>query len=157
MDRLAALAPALRAAARRHGTPLYVTDGAALDAAAEAVRAAFPDPWLRAYSLKANDVPAIVARVTALGFDANVVSRGEWALAPGPACPNAASRSKASARATPTCGRPSAPRPTASRSAGWRSNRPDEAAALARASAARRPARDRGTARSTSSSGSTRR
>jgi len=81
VDRLAALAPALRAAARRHGTPLYVTDGAALDAAAEAVRAAFPDPWLRAYSLKANDLPALVARLAARGFGANVVSRGEWELA----------------------------------------------------------------------------
>ena len=81
MDRLAALGPALRSAARRHGTPLYVTDGAALDAAAEAVRAAFPDPWLRAYSLKANDLPALVGRLAAHGFGANVVSRGEWALA----------------------------------------------------------------------------
>jgi len=81
MDRLAALGPALRAAARRYGTPLYVTDGAALDAAADAVRAAFPDPWLRAYSLKANDLPALVARMAARGFGANVVSRGEWALA----------------------------------------------------------------------------
>ena len=76
-----ALAQALRAAARRHGTPLYVTDAAALDAAAEAVRAAFPDPWLRSYSLKANDLPALVARIATHGFGANVVSRGEWALA----------------------------------------------------------------------------
>jgi diaminopimelate decarboxylase len=80
-DHLPALAPALRAAARRHGTPLYVTDAAALDAAAEAVRAAFPDPWLRAYSLKANDLPALVARLATRGFGANVVSRGEWDLA----------------------------------------------------------------------------
>ncbi len=80
-DRLPALAPALRAAAQRHGTPLYVTDGAALDAAAEVVRAAFPDPWLRSYSLKANDLPALVARIAGHGFGANVVSRGEWALA----------------------------------------------------------------------------
>jgi diaminopimelate decarboxylase len=45
------------------------------------VREAFPDPWLRAFSVKANDVAAIVARLAALGFDANVVSRGEWAVA----------------------------------------------------------------------------
>ena len=89
-DRLPALAPALRAAARRFGTPLYVTDGATLDAAADAVRAAFPDPWLRAYSLKANDLPAIVARLAARGFGANVVSGGEWALARGAGVPNAA-------------------------------------------------------------------
>ncbi len=89
-DRLAALAPALRAAARRHGTPLYVTDGAALDAAADDVRAAFPDPWLRSYSLKANDLPALVARLATRGFGANVVSRGEWGLARRAGIPNAA-------------------------------------------------------------------
>jgi diaminopimelate decarboxylase len=89
-DRLAELAPALRAAARLHGTPLYVTDGPALDAAAEAVRAAFPDPWLRSYSLKANDLPALVARIASHGFGANVVSRGEWALAGRAGIPNAA-------------------------------------------------------------------
>ena len=83
-------APALRAAARRFGTPLYLTDGPALDAAAAAFRAAFPDPWLRAYSLKANDLPAIVARLAAGGFGANVVSRGEWALARRAGLPNAA-------------------------------------------------------------------
>jgi len=89
-DRLRALAPALRAAARRYGTPLYVTDGAALETAADAVRAAFPDPWLRAYSLKANDLPALVARLAARGFGANVVSRGEWELARRAGIPNAA-------------------------------------------------------------------
>jgi len=88
-DRLPALAAELRAAARRYGTPLYVTDGAALDAAADAVRAAFPDPWLRSYSLKANDLPALVARLAARGFGANVVSRGEWELARRAGIPNA--------------------------------------------------------------------
>lgn len=43
--------------------------------------AAFPDPILRQYSVKANDVPAVIAAVTTNGFGANVVSRGEWALA----------------------------------------------------------------------------
>lgn len=80
-DRLPALAAELRAAARRYGTPLYVTDGVALDAAADDVHAAFPDPWLRSYSLKANDLPALVARLAARGFGSNVVSRGEWELA----------------------------------------------------------------------------
>jgi diaminopimelate decarboxylase len=89
-DGLPALAPALRRAARRFGTPLYVTDGAALDAAADNVRAAFPDPWLRSYSLKANDLPALVARVAAHGFGANVVSLGEWELARRAGVPNAA-------------------------------------------------------------------
>ena len=80
-DRLTEIAAALRLAARRFGTPVAITDVHELVAAAEGVRNAFPDPWLRAYSLKANDVAAIVARVTDLGFDANVVSRGEWAVA----------------------------------------------------------------------------
>ena len=38
-------------------------------------------PIVRQYSVKANDVPAVIAAVVARGFGANVVSRGEWALA----------------------------------------------------------------------------
>jgi diaminopimelate decarboxylase len=79
---------ALRAAARRFGTPVYVTSAAALDAAVAALRAAFPDPWLRAYSVKANDVPAIVERLAAHGLAANVVSSGEWAVATRAGIPN---------------------------------------------------------------------
>ncbi len=89
-DRLPEIAGALRAAARRAGTPCYVTDVAALHAAADRLAAAFPDPWLRAYSIKANDSPAIVARLAARGLGANVVSRGEWALAERAGVPNAA-------------------------------------------------------------------
>ncbi len=88
-DRLPDIAAALRLAARRFGTPVAVTDVGELVSAAAAVRAAFPDPWLRAYSLKANDVAAIVARVADLGFDANIVSRGEWAIATRAGVPNA--------------------------------------------------------------------
>lgn len=88
-DRLAEIAVALRLAARRFGTPVAVTDVRELVLAAAEVRAAFPDPWLRAYSLKANDVAAIVTRVTDLGFDANVVSRGEWAVATRAGVPDA--------------------------------------------------------------------
>jgi diaminopimelate decarboxylase len=73
----------------RFGTPVQVTDVPTLEVAAERVRAAFPDPWLRAYSVKANDVAAIVARIAGLGFDANVVSRGEWAVARRAGLPNA--------------------------------------------------------------------
>ena len=80
-DRLGVLAPALREIARRYGTPAYVTDIASVEAAAAAVGSAFPAPWERRYSLKANDLPALVARLAGLGFGANVVSRGEWALA----------------------------------------------------------------------------
>jgi diaminopimelate decarboxylase len=72
---------ALRLAAGRHGTPVVVTDVATLDAACRGVTAAFPDPIVRQYSVKANDVTTIVAAVTARGFGANVVSRGEWAIA----------------------------------------------------------------------------
>jgi len=80
-DRLTAIAPALRETARRYGTPAYVTDLLALAAAAGDLRDAFPDPWLRQYSVKANDVPAVIAEVATHGFGANVVSRGEWAAA----------------------------------------------------------------------------
>ena len=52
------------------------------------LRDAFPDPWLRHYSLKANDVPAIVARLVERGLDATVVSRGEWGLARRAGLPN---------------------------------------------------------------------
>jgi len=79
---------ALRRAGRRFGTPLYVTDLATLAAAAAEVRAAFPDPWLRQYSVKANDVPAVIAAIAGHGFGANVVSRGEWAAAARAGLPN---------------------------------------------------------------------
>ncbi len=88
-DRLGVLAPVLRRIARRHGTPAYVTDIAAVEAAAAAIGAAFPVPWERRYSLKANNLPALVARLAGLGFGANVVSRGEWALATRAGIPNA--------------------------------------------------------------------
>lgn len=60
----------------------------ALDAACAATTAAFPDPIIRQFSVKANDVPAVIAAVTARGFGANVVSRGEWALARRAGVPN---------------------------------------------------------------------
>jgi diaminopimelate decarboxylase len=89
-DRLPAVAPALRAAARRFGTPVYVTDDAALGAAVDELRAAFPDPWIRQYSVKANDVPAVIARIALPGraMGANVVSRGEWRAARAAGLPN---------------------------------------------------------------------
>jgi diaminopimelate decarboxylase len=89
-DRLPDVADGLRAAARRFGTPVYVTDDAALGAAVDELRTAFPDPWLRQYSVKANDVPAVIARVAGegRGLGANVVSRGEWAAARAAGVPN---------------------------------------------------------------------
>lgn len=74
-------ANALREAADRFGTPLYLTDVAVLTRQAGEVAQAFPDPWLRQFSVKANDVPAIIEAIGGLGFGANVVSQGEWSLA----------------------------------------------------------------------------
>ena len=87
-DRLPELAGSLRAAARRFGTPLYLTDAVAIANATDELRAAFPDPWIRQYSVKANDVAAVVGRVAAGGFGANVVSRGEWSVARRAGIPN---------------------------------------------------------------------
>jgi diaminopimelate decarboxylase len=81
-DRLPAISATLRTAPRRFGTPLHVTDLATIEAAGAELQAAFPEPWIRQYSVKANDVPAIIGAATrALGGGANVVSVGEWALA----------------------------------------------------------------------------
>ena len=81
---------ALRQAARRFGTPVAITDLGALDAAIAELTAAFPDPWLRQFSVKANDVAPIVRLIAERGFGANVVSRGEWRVASQAGVPNAA-------------------------------------------------------------------
>jgi diaminopimelate decarboxylase len=80
----------LRNAARRFGTPVAVTNLEALDAAIAELAAAFPDPWLRQFSVKANDVAPIVRLIAERGFGANVVSRGEWRVATRAGIPNAA-------------------------------------------------------------------
>ena len=89
-DRLAEIADLLRTAARRFGTPLFVVDEAGIVAATDELERAFPDPWIRQYSLKANDVGAVVRLVTDGGrrLGANVVSRGEWAIASRAGVPN---------------------------------------------------------------------
>jgi diaminopimelate decarboxylase len=95
LDRLPAIAAALRDAAARFGTPLYLTDETAVGAAVAELGEAFPDPWIRQYSVKANDVAAVIALATAPGrgsgaaLGANVVSRGEWAAARKAGVPNA--------------------------------------------------------------------
>ena len=71
----------LTVAAETFGTPLYVVDAAAVTGAAAAVEAAFPEPWVRQYSLKANDLPAVTGLLAGRGWGANVVSGGEWASA----------------------------------------------------------------------------
>ena len=60
-----------------------------MDAAATTVEAAFPDPILRQFSVKANDVPAVIRHLAGRGFGANVVSRGEWDRARRAGVPNA--------------------------------------------------------------------
>jgi diaminopimelate decarboxylase len=90
LDRLPAIAVALREAAARYGTPLYLTDETTLAAAASELRDAFPEPWIRQYSVKANDVAAVIRLATGHdhGLGANVVSRGEWAAARKAGVPN---------------------------------------------------------------------
>lgn len=68
-------------AAHTFGTPVYVIDVAALNRATEAVEEAFPVPWVRQYSLKANDLPVVTELLASRGWGANVVSGGEWANA----------------------------------------------------------------------------
>jgi len=45
------------------------------------VREAFPDPWIRLYSLKANGLPELVRHIVAERFAISTVSGGELALA----------------------------------------------------------------------------
>ena len=91
LDRLPAIAGTLRDAAARYGTPLYLIDEATVGAAASELRNAFPDPWIRQYSVKSNDVAAVIRLATGpgRGLGANVVSRGEWAAARKAEVPNA--------------------------------------------------------------------
>jgi diaminopimelate decarboxylase len=72
---------AMRQAARSFGTPLYFYDRAALRRDAAALRSAFPDPWLRLYSLKANGLPSLIGELAGSGFGASAVSGGELSLA----------------------------------------------------------------------------
>lgn len=74
-------ADAAREAAARWGTPLHLYDLEQLRADADAIRAAFPDPWIRLYSLKANGLPGLLRELRGLGFGANAVSGGELSLA----------------------------------------------------------------------------
>lgn len=89
-DRLPDIAGLLATAARRFGTPTYVTDVRALEHDAARFATAFPNPWLRAFSVKANDVPEVVAILARVGYGASVVSRGEWAVARAGGVPDAA-------------------------------------------------------------------
>ncbi|HEX4063988.1 MAG TPA: hypothetical protein VHY58_23490 [Streptosporangiaceae bacterium] len=76
--RMDELGPLLAEAAGRFGTPVYVVDLPSVAAAAQQVESAFGAPWVRQYSLKANDLPAITAFLSERGWGGNVVSAGEW-------------------------------------------------------------------------------
>ena len=52
-----------------------------LRAAATELAVAFPDPIIRQFSVKANDVAGVVSVLHGFGLGANVVSGGEWAIA----------------------------------------------------------------------------
>jgi diaminopimelate decarboxylase len=51
---------------------------ASVERAARQVESAFPGRWTRLYSVKANDLPAIVGFMHRRGWGASVVSTGEW-------------------------------------------------------------------------------
>ncbi|MBO0815442.1 MAG: hypothetical protein J2P30_09910 [Actinobacteria bacterium] len=79
---------ALSEAAARFGTPLYVVGMTDVAAAAARLEATFDRPWLRLYSLKANDLPAITSFLHGRGWGASVVSAGEWRHAQAGGVPN---------------------------------------------------------------------
>ena len=70
--------PAGRSSVR---TPAFVTDVATLTGGDRRPGGRVPRSWIRQFSLKANDVTAIVARIGEAGLGANVVSHGEWEVA----------------------------------------------------------------------------
>lgn len=86
LDPRAAAAAGL--AARTTPTPFYLTIETEISAAAAHLEAAFPDPWLRSYSLKADPLPAIVRLLKERGWGANCVSLGEINAARSAGVPN---------------------------------------------------------------------
>ena len=133
-DRLPAIAGALRAAARRYGTPCPGHRRRDRRTPRPPSSGRVPGPVDPASTrVKANDVAAVVGLVTggACGFGANVVSRGEWAIARrGRRRRTTASRSKASARPTPISPPPSGRPPIGGRPLWLAIESPDEAEAL---------------------------
>ncbi len=122
-DRLPEIAEALLAAARRFGTPLFVTDLASLDQAATAIRDAFPDPIGPAVLGQGERRPGRDrGRRGARVRGERRVARRMDPGARGPASRTIGSPSRGSARPRPTCARRSGRRRTARRWRGWRSN-----------------------------------
>ena len=146
----------LAAAARRFGTPVFVTDSPRSTRRRRGLRGAFPDPWLRAVSRSRRTTSRRSSRRSRPRASARTSSRAASGDRPAGRHPERADHARGrSARPTRTCGPRSGPRPTGDRCAGSRSNRPTRPtalAAMARRAGLGRPA-DRA---STSSSGSTR-
>jgi diaminopimelate decarboxylase len=82
------IAAAAEIAARTTPTPFYLTSETEIAAAAAHLEAAFPDPWVRSYSLKADPLPAIVSLLKNRGWGANCVSLGEINAARSAGVPN---------------------------------------------------------------------
>jgi diaminopimelate decarboxylase len=82
------IATAAEIAARTTPTPFYLTSETEIAAAAAHLEAAFPDPWVRSYSLKADPLPAIVSLLKDRGWGANCVSLGEINAARSAGVPN---------------------------------------------------------------------
>jgi diaminopimelate decarboxylase len=72
------LRPNLTESAERFGTPVYVLDLVSVERSARHVESAFPAPWIRLYSVKANDLPEVAGFLRRRGWGASVVSSGEW-------------------------------------------------------------------------------
>ena len=81
-------AAAAERAARSTPTPFYLTSETEIAAAAAHLEEAFPDPWVRSYSLKADPLPAIVSLLKERGWGANCVSLGEINAARSAGVPN---------------------------------------------------------------------
>lgn len=81
-------AAAAERAARTTPTPFYLTSEQKLHDAAQLLERAFPDPWIRSYSLKADPLSAIVRALSERGWGANCVSAGEIAAARAAGVPN---------------------------------------------------------------------
>ena len=82
------VAAAAERAARSTPTPFYLTSETEIAAAAAHLEEAFPDPWVRSYSLKADPLPAIVSLLKERGWGANCVSLGEINAARSASVPN---------------------------------------------------------------------
>ena len=82
------IATAAEIAARTTPTPFYLTSETEIAAAAAHLEEAFPDPWVRSYSLKADPLPAIVSLLKERGWGANCVSLGEINAARSASVPN---------------------------------------------------------------------